>query len=102
MGVIDNDAERLAAVHALHPARHAFYRGESRPHPFAVEPQGIAEGDRGQGVANVEAPGELQFHDGAPARGGNVDSHCPRTIDHFEGTHVGRYGPAIRQDAGAG
>jgi hypothetical protein len=101
MGVVDDDAEWLAAVHALHPARHSRHRGKGGTDGGSIQFESLAEGDGGKGVVDVEPAGQPQIHLAPPARSGNFDAHGLLVHSHADGPHVGPGRLAVPDDPGS-
>ena len=72
MSVVDDDAERLAAVDSFHPAGDALHRRQPLEDERTVQVQGLAQGHASQGVVNVEPAGQPQVHLARPAGSGDV------------------------------
>ena len=69
VGVVDDDAERLARVDRLHPARDALDGLEAGADRGRVEPEPLAERDDRERVVGVEPAGEAELERGGAGRG---------------------------------
>ena len=103
VGVVDDDQERLPAIHPLHPAPDAAEVRKPAANRVGVETQELAQGDDRQRVVNVEAAHQRQghLHHSAGRRDRGADP-APRLMDGGR-AHVGAGpGPVGQQDcAGA-
>ena len=68
VGVVDDDAERLALVDRLEPPRHRSSVAEARGDRVDRDAELGGRGGRGQGVRDVEAPAERHLARARPAR----------------------------------
>ena len=87
VGVVDDDAERLAGVDPLHPAGDAGHRLEAPADRGRIEVPRLAEGDDRERVVDVEPAGEPELQVGLAARCRVPDAqpagvlHDPRRVD---------------------
>ena len=81
MGVVDDHAERLAGIHALHSAGDSA-DADARPSRTESGPQleRFADRDRGEGVVGIEPAGELERDGSRPARRDDLE---PKTVSVF-------------------
>ena len=100
MGEVDDDPERLALLDALHPARDALETPSSPSRTAAgSRPSGLAEGDDGERVVDVEPAGEPEV-ELAAARGAVVGDRAGRAASSLDagGADVGRGLGAVGED----
>ena len=102
MGVVDYDAEPLAAVDSLHASGHSPNAGQPGPNCGGFQLQHLAESDRGQDVGDVEATDEPHSYLAHPAWRLDLDSEPAGILRDCEGAHVRLGREAVRDERGSG
>ena len=89
MGVVDDHAERLARIHALHSAGDSADAGQALPDRIGLELEGFADRDRGEGVVGIEPAGELERDGSRPARRDDLEPKAMSVFGDGFGADVG-------------
>ena len=89
VGVVDDDRERLAKIHAFHAARRAPCMGQGHPRDLGVDPPSQGEGERGEGVLDVEGAGQRDLEPARPARGPHLRDRAAGIGLHLADADIG-------------